>query len=389
MNMQAQHTKPASAHEVDVSAIERDLMRYLRAPENSSESGVPGTRTAVFNLVAFASDRPTMQRITDALAALIDHHPSRTIVALVDPTIEDPPIHAWVQVQCKPLGTTGMHVCVDQIIIESKPTVRRRIPNLVLPLLLADLPAIVWWPGEPPMRDPFLYDMLEPANRLVVDTSEFIHVERALLELNTLRYRPGLSVDLADLNWARILPWRELIAQLWDVSDWHPHLHKITKVEIDLGRPTGGRSNRPQALLLAGWLASRLKWEPMSLERMPDGYRMQAKHGRQRIEILVHINVDKRSGVRAVRLHAESARSTSIFSVTASLNDTASTTVERRGVAESVTRVSRLEEFSEHECLAQELDSTVDDRIFDEALAGAVGFLRAGAPTSKPKPAKS
>ena len=44
------------AHEVDVGRIERELVRLLNLPENRSPNGQPAVRTAVLNLVAYASD---------------------------------------------------------------------------------------------------------------------------------------------------------------------------------------------------------------------------------------------------------------------------------------------------------------------------------------------
>jgi glucose-6-phosphate dehydrogenase assembly protein OpcA len=244
------------SHEVDISRIERDLVQLLRKPENLSKNGQPGTRTAVLTLLAVASDVPTQERIERTLAALIDHHPSRTIVVRAEPNQVQPEIDAWVNVACKPVGASGLNACVDQIVIEANPRAMRRVPNVVLPLLLADLPVVVWWPGEPPLREPLLFDFIDPAARFVVDTLGFVHVERTLINLNNLRVRPTIRIDLGDLNWDRLLPWRELVAQFWDVPAWRTRLRSLDRVEIDLGKPAGGRSNRAQGLLMAGWLAS-------------------------------------------------------------------------------------------------------------------------------------
>ena len=54
---------------IDPAAIERELQRMMRLPENASKTGVPGTRTAVLNLVAYAADAPTMERIVRTLSA--------------------------------------------------------------------------------------------------------------------------------------------------------------------------------------------------------------------------------------------------------------------------------------------------------------------------------
>src|SRR6185312_7906617 len=172
----------------------------------------------------------------------------RTIVAMVHDGAGTE-VDAQVHVDCRPMGTTGLKVCSEHVILGASQRALRRLPNVVLPLLLSDLPVVFWWPGEPALREPLLYDMLRPANRFVVDTLGFVHVERSLVTLDALRSRPGVGIDLADLNWGRLLPWRELIAQFWDVPTWRSHLARLGRVEIELGKPANSRSNRAQALL--------------------------------------------------------------------------------------------------------------------------------------------
>lgn len=371
--------------QVDVGAVEHELVQLLREPGNASDSGLPGTRTAVLNLVAYASDRATLARIVRTVGDLAEGHPSRLIAALVDPGVTDPPLGARVQVDCRPMGTTGLNACIDQIIIEANPAVVRQLPKTVLPLLLADVPAVLWWPGEPPLRAPLLYDLLEPANRFVVDTAGFVHVERTLVALDALRRRPRQSIDLGDLNWGRLLPWRELIAQFWDVAAWRAnHLNLLDTVEIQLGKPADGRSNRAQGLLLAGWLASRLRWVPVSATRLPDGYRLLAKQRRSAIEIRIRIVPDQPSGVRAVHFVHDWPRGRVQFSVTATAPECAEMRIAERERPDAYHRICRLETFTEARLLANELDMSWGDAIFEAALGAATAFLTAA--TSAPSP---
>jgi glucose-6-phosphate dehydrogenase assembly protein OpcA len=359
---------------LDVAAIERELQRLTRLPQNTSAAGVPGTRTQVLNLVAYADDAATMERIVATLAALVDHHPSRTIVAMLN-SRGGAEMDARVQVDCRPMGTTGLRVCSEHVIVEASPRALRRVPNVVLPLLVGDLPVVFWWPGEPALREPLLYDLLRPANRFVVDTLGFVHVERSLVTLDALRHRPGVGVDLADLNWGRLLPWRELVAQFWDVPSWRAHLHRVDLVEIELGKPADGRSNRAQALLLAGWLASRLRWTPLGMERLRDGYRLRAKRRGGQVEVKISITPQARSGLQMVRFTRSTARQSAAFSVVASERDTAQMSVQVNG-QDTYARTARIERLTEPELLATELDMSVGDTVFEDALGAAASFLR-------------
>jgi glucose-6-phosphate dehydrogenase assembly protein OpcA len=170
------------------------------------------------------------------------------------------------------------------------------------------------------------------------------------------------------------LPWRELIAQFWDVPAWRARLRGIDRVEIDLGKPEGGRSNRAQALLLAGWLASRLGWHPRGMTRQSDGYVLRAARGRQIVEITIKIVAGQPSGVRAIRLINDSHSGTT-FSVAAGSAEDALMRVQSDAEPPSYERVARLETLPEAELLAHELDTTAPDAVYEESLGAAAAFL--------------
>jgi len=64
-----------------------------------------------------------------------------------------------------------------------------------------------------------------------------------------------------DLAWLRTTPWRERLAASFDLPSRLEALRHINELNI---RHRDGSS--ASALLLAGWLASRLGWEPAPLE---------------------------------------------------------------------------------------------------------------------------
>ena len=124
--------------------------------------------------------------------------------------------------------------------------------SVVVPLLITDLPVFLRWRGEPHFGAPELEQLLDEVDRLVVDSREWARVERALARLPRVFDR----VVVSDIAWARILPWREAIADLWpDVAD------------ASTLRVAGPRAD---SLLLALWLGSRLRRE-IDLEHEPAG----------------------------------------------------------------------------------------------------------------------
>ena len=75
------------------------------------------------------------------------------------------------------------------------------------------------------------------------------------------------GVPLADLNWRRLSAWQELTAQAYDSPHRRESLRDIERVTIDYekGNPT-------QALLILGWLASRLAWLPTAYKQESGDY---------------------------------------------------------------------------------------------------------------------
>ena len=115
--------------------------------------------------------------------------------------------------------------------------------SVVVPLLLADAPVVVWWPGEAPdvpAEDPI--GML--GERRITDASA---ARRPLTQLAKRRdsYRPGDT----DLAWTRITRWRGLLASTLDQP---PH-EKVLEASV------AGASDSPSADLLAAWLALALR----------------------------------------------------------------------------------------------------------------------------------
>ena len=67
-------------------------------------------------------------------------------------------------------------------------------------------------------------------------------------------------VYVVDLAWLRTTPWRERVAATFDPAHLRPDLATISAVEV-----RHHPDSNAAALLLVGWLASRLGWQPSPL----------------------------------------------------------------------------------------------------------------------------
>ena len=146
-----------------------------------------------------------------------------------------------VELKCFTIPGSEREVCSEVIKLRLGGK-RTRVPgSIVQPLLITDLPTFCRWRGLPPWGKPELEQLVDVCDRLVVDSSEWRGLPRAYTQLAALFDRIAVS----DIAWGRSLAWRGRLASLW------PEVKAAKRVSV-----TGPKAD---ALLLAGWLRSRLK----------------------------------------------------------------------------------------------------------------------------------
>jgi len=220
-----------------VSDIERKLA-HLRAAQE--DDGVPELRTSTMTHIVWAPPR-WLARAQRVLEGLAERHPSRTIFLVPDPGKGDG-VEAHATVKDFAVRD-GREVLSEVIEIHLRGRSADHPASVVLPLLISDLPAFCRWRGEPTWGSPALAELSSVCDRFVVDSNEWTGLPAAYACLAELFRGPAVS----DLAWRRTLPWRVRIAELW------PGVRSVRKLRVE--------GPKADALLLAGWLRSRLRRE--------------------------------------------------------------------------------------------------------------------------------
>lgn len=125
---------------------------------------------------------------------------------------------------------------------------------VVTPLVLADSPIVVWWPGAAP-SDVGKSPLGRLSQRRITD-AQTARNPRTTLNRMAKAYVPGDT----DLSWARITRWRALLAAALDQAPYE----SVTDVTVS------GASDSVSSDLLAAWLAVRLRC-PVKRARTPAG----------------------------------------------------------------------------------------------------------------------
>jgi glucose-6-phosphate dehydrogenase assembly protein OpcA len=218
-----------------VAEVERELFR-LRCRESQDE--LPGLRTSTMTHVVWAPPR-WLQKARSVLAGLEERHPARTIF-LVPQSGRSSGVEASVRLRQTNVEGVERDVFAEVIELRLGGIAAQHPGSIVLPLLVPDLPAFCRWRGEPPWGTSSLEEIVDVCDRLVVDSDEWSGLPRAYERPAALFERIAVS----DIAYARTLPWRVALAELW------PGIAKVERLRIE--------GPRADALLLAGWLRSRL-----------------------------------------------------------------------------------------------------------------------------------
>jgi glucose-6-phosphate dehydrogenase assembly protein OpcA len=366
------------ARAASIDAIDRELSRLRRAAAaHAKEHGHAIGRTSVLNLVVYAEREAHARRAARTVKDLALRHPSRAIIVLADRDREG--VIASVQLHCHvPQADGAKPVLYEQILARVRGDFDERIASVVIPLLVPDLPVFLWWTGTPPSDARHLDDLVILADRLIVDSADFARPDRTLPDVAHLaRHRVGIT----DLNWGRLTHWRELIAQFFDVPTWRPFLGGITGVRAGFAVDMDGRDIHPsQALLLLGWLASRLGWRQVEALAPSEAggalFRMARADG---APVMVRLRPRFERGletgdVSGVRIQSAIGPDTAEFVIKRAPDERHATATAIIDGTVRAERVVPLPPLSIRELLGEELAISGSDHVYENALVALMAL---------------
>jgi glucose-6-phosphate dehydrogenase assembly protein OpcA len=254
----SEHTELSTAVYADVHQIQEELERVrwgLHENEDefseAAQHAAAEARASVLNLITVVTNESQLAQVRHVLDGLSITNPSRTLILLAQEHRGEPKLEAQVSAQDR--TESGHRVTTETVVLHAHGEVAQHLSSVVTPLLISELPVVVWWPGLPNFKSRLFDDLCALADRLVVDTDEGFQREHLAQLLHVAR-RAEARASIGDFNWARLVPWRHLAAQFFDMPGMLARLAQIQGVRVSHG------AERPvaQALLLAGWVKSRM-----------------------------------------------------------------------------------------------------------------------------------
>lgn len=205
--------------------------------QEARDSETPSQRTSVATHMAWVP--PEWSRAADrVIQGLGPRIPSRTLVLHPDPSGKAG-IDATIDHEHFPGGETT--ICAEVVHLRLRGCTASAPASVVVPLQIADLPVFLRWRGRPPFGRREYDQLLGVTDRLIVDSAEWDRLPSGYAKLADAFERVAVS----DLAWARTLPWRAALANLW------PGIAQASRLRV--------AGPKAEALLLRAWLATRLR----------------------------------------------------------------------------------------------------------------------------------
>lgn len=236
-----------SKEKIDSKSIQTELNRLKESQPNDTQG-----KASLFNLVVYAHDSKRLDYFKKIVDLVMDQFPCRIIFIQSD----EHNTHTSLEVRV-PSNSKGT---ANQICVTATGEGLDRVPFLIFPHLIPDLPIYLFW-SEDLTKDaqvlPFLKGL---ATRIIIDSENTEDLQQ--FSQSILKQLDSSPTELVDMNWVRIAGWRQIISRAFDSKDRVNLLRKATSIRIvynDLYDPHFSQP-KTQAIYLQAWLSSCLGW---------------------------------------------------------------------------------------------------------------------------------
>ncbi len=216
--------------------------------------GTGTMRASLFNLIVVAPDNERREYVKKITSNVIKRFPCRVIFITIVDLVKEIKVHAS--------ATSGIggdeEIACDMIEIVTPPPLLSKIPFLILPHFLPDLPIYLLWADKLNLYPELFHELKKWSTRLIYDSE----VSDNLSEFCKTLLQQSQDREVADLNWARTENWRELLAATFYSPARLESLRKAEKIEIEYNNYETPFfcHTQIQAEYLKAWLTTCMQW---------------------------------------------------------------------------------------------------------------------------------
>lgn len=342
-------------------------------------------RTCVLNLVVVMRAGASAEETFEGLARVAQTHPARVVILIRVPEFPPGTARSEITALCTLPGSGAFRSCCERILLRAAPDVFEELHQTVSELFVEYLPRYLWWQYDRFADSRLFLRLSRAVDRVILDSRR---MPLGTCGLADLREAVG-GIDLhhstvTDLQWARITPWREATAQLFDVPEHLGLLNSLSSVEVTQANPEEDMIPAA-ALFYVAWLAWRLGWEVAG----GDASRPEAENGRGIGPVALRRPDGKVLSVRMLtaphalaegrvtRVVLRASKPDAEFVIERSQDLRSAEILIRIGASEPVRKCVGMAPLPLYELISNELSYTERDAGYEKALPIAASILEA------------
>src|SRR5471032_978018 len=218
--------------------------------KEGAAAGAAGVlRACSMTLVVLSETGDDRAALGETIAALMPEHPARALMIYLSGAGPRSLAERVTQQCWKPFGK-GPQICCEQVEITASDAALADLPLVLLPLVVPDLPVIVWCRSARLLRMPEFRQISTMATKVVMDSAGLAGLA-AVMGWMADATREGLII--ADLSWTRLTRWREMLSHVFENRDYLAKLSGISEVRVEFAGELG-----VAAWLMGAWVANAL-----------------------------------------------------------------------------------------------------------------------------------
>lgn len=251
----------------------------------NTEQGQKKIRASLFTLIFYVQKNDREGVYQSLIKSVVSKFPCRVIFVLSDtnPAAE----YLRTQVSSETIGVGETQVFCEIIQIEVAGKLMERVPFMILPHMLPDLPVYLLWTQDPSTESAVLPHLEPYANRIIFDSGACHSLQGYCQSVLSLMQR--FHCAIGDLHWSALSGWRSTFTQVFNLPDSLLSLVQSSVIRIQYNKTQGHFEENPEieAAYFQGWLASRLGWKFQGIEIDEGNIRLTYRRTMQDVLILL------------------------------------------------------------------------------------------------------
>lgn len=276
-------------NQIQLTDIDGELKRLWE------EQGKDKIRASLFNLIIYIQNDSRGDYYQRVVKLVVSKFPCRVLMIIAN----ENPNEAYLKtgVSTETFGIEEVQIYCEIITIEVAGKLKERVPFIILPHLLPDLPIYLLWCEDPAKQNPILSHLESISDRILFDAAAADSVRNYCQTVLTLIRR--FESEIADLSWTAISGWRSLFAAAFGNAESFFSISQSKLIRIFYSQKSSEKKEYKaeiQALYFQAWLASRMNWKFKGFEIIEGNIRIT--YSRPMNEVVVLLTPQTIDGIK-------------------------------------------------------------------------------------------